>query len=445
MCLKLKPTAQWQTPPSPVATQAGNSYVMASPQAISTRPDAGNKPQKGSLRQKLWELPSNAHCPIVGVCLSMQRLQSLLGKAGHQVVQMSQYEQHLVAVGECRRHSRLAEIVQKALDEQYQLMIASYKSIDAEPQLRARWLQAKETGHWAADFWTILTHPRVSSYLTDEILGDVHMLQHQVGVASRQDQQQAIALQNRHDADQQQLTQLRERMHLQQQESAQRLQALNHALVDSQSRLAHAEKSLIHQNEKIRQWELLNVEQLQMTRLQEENASLREKVVLLEKSLRRSCNQSISSACTADAQVAAPISSTKKPDLPWHWLQTPQALSGMSCIACVGGAASHVSQYRAAVEQTGVDFVHHDGGVEHKLARLERCLSQADLVICQTGCVSHNAYWRVKEHCKRTGKPCVFVENPSPQTLKQFMQALPQSADSIQHCRGFEFQQEGDS
>ena len=40
-------------------------------------------------------------------------------------------------------------------------------------------------------------------------------------------------------------------------------------------------------------------------------------------------------------------------------------------------------------------------------------------MICQTGCVSHNAYWRVKDHCKRTGKRCVFVETPSAAGLQR--------------------------
>ena len=44
--------------------------------------------------------------------------------------------------------------------------------------------------------------------------------------------------------------------------------------------------------------------------------------------------------------------------------------------------------------------------------RLEASLKAADLVICQTGCLSHGAYWRVQDHCKRTGKSCVLVENP---------------------------------
>ncbi len=48
------------------------------------------------------------------------------------------------------------------------------------------------------------------------------------------------------------------------------------------------------------------------------------------------------------------------------------------------------------------------------LATLEASLRAADLVICQTGCLSHNAYWRVEDHCRRTGKTCVMLEGPAP-------------------------------
>lgn len=43
---------------------------------------------------------------------------------------------------------------------------------------------------------------------------------------------------------------------------------------------------------------------------------------------------------------------------------------------------------------------------------LDGSLAAADLVICQTGCLSHQAYWRVQDHCRRTGKTCVLVERP---------------------------------
>ena len=42
----------------------------------------------------------------------------------------------------------------------------------------------------------------------------------------------------------------------------------------------------------------------------------------------------------------------------------------------------------------------------------EESLVAADLVICQTGCLSHGDYWRVQDHCKRTGKACVLVASP---------------------------------
>jgi len=50
--------------------------------------------------------------------------------------------------------------------------------------------------------------------------------------------------------------------------------------------------------------------------------------------------------------------------------------------------------------------------ISDDLQALDASLVAADLVICQTGCLSHGAYWRVKDHCKRTGKTCVLVSQP---------------------------------
>lgn len=48
----------------------------------------------------------------------------------------------------------------------------------------------------------------------------------------------------------------------------------------------------------------------------------------------------------------------------------------------------------------------------HDDEAMEASLREADLVICQTGCLSHGEYWRVQDHCQRTGKTCVLVEQP---------------------------------
>jgi hypothetical protein len=69
----------------------------------------------------------------------------------------------------------------------------------------------------------------------------------------------------------------------------------------------------------------------------------------------------------------------------------------------------------------------HDGGEEHSASQLESTLAAADLVICQAGCVSHNAYWRVKDPCKRNGKRCVFVETPRSAALARALADVVQA------------------
>jgi hypothetical protein len=86
-------------------------------------------------------------------------------------------------------------------------------------------------------------------------------------------------------------------------------------------------------------------------------------------------------------------------------------------VLCVGQQeeeAEGPSLARQLVEIAGGRYLHHDGGDNPDDAALEASLRAADLVICQTGCVSHGAYWRVQDHCRRTGKPCVLVGEPQP-------------------------------
>jgi hypothetical protein len=96
----------------------------------------------------------------------------------------------------------------------------------------------------------------------------------------------------------------------------------------------------------------------------------------------------------------------------------------------MGGRNASVASYRCMTEETGARFAHHDGGQEQGIDALDANLAAADLVICQTGCISHNAYWRVKEHCKRTGKRCVFVENPSSTSFSRGLRQIAIMADA---------------
>ena len=90
----------------------------------------------------------------------------------------------------------------------------------------------------------------------------------------------------------------------------------------------------------------------------------------------------------------------------------------------MGGRIRAITEVRSLIEDAGGQFAYHDGGFENNLHQLDSTLAAADLVICQTGCISHNAYWRVKTHCKRTGKRCVFVEAPGRAGLLKHLNEL---------------------
>ena len=120
----------------------------------------------------------------------------------------------------------------------------------------------------------------------------------------------------------------------------------------------------------------------------------------------------------ASAQAAPSASPAPQP--------SEQALPSLDerAVLCVGGRPAVVPIYRQLIERTGGRFLHHDGGEEDAVAKLDASLAAADLVICQTGCISHDAYWRVKDHCKRHGKQCVFVDKPSASSLRRALSAM---------------------
>jgi hypothetical protein len=92
-------------------------------------------------------------------------------------------------------------------------------------------------------------------------------------------------------------------------------------------------------------------------------------------------------------------------------------------ILCVGGRSHVIEHYREIVVRCNGEFDHHDGGIEDKPQRLDAQLSSADVVICTTDCVSHDAYNRSKRFCKRFAKPCVLLRSSGVAT---FARALEQ-------------------
>ncbi|WP_432240617.1 DUF2325 domain-containing protein [Herbaspirillum robiniae] len=106
---------------------------------------------------------------------------------------------------------------------------------------------------------------------------------------------------------------------------------------------------------------------------------------------------------------------------------------GDRCVLCVGGLTGARNHYRAEIETRSGRFIHHDGGREDNLHRLAPMLAAADIVICASGNISHNAYHLVKSTCKKLGKPCVLVKGTG---IASFLDGLGSLAQTGSQAAG---------
>ena len=143
------------------------------------------KPQAGSGRRRLWALNPRAHCPIVGVCLPMAALRRLACKALGGEVQAADYELHCFVANDCKQRTRIAEAVQRELDRRYLLTLRHAAAAKSTAALAEWWQGQAAAKDLPGALWATLTHPRCTPELELQVLGQVHMLQHQVGMATR--------------------------------------------------------------------------------------------------------------------------------------------------------------------------------------------------------------------------------------------------------------------
>ncbi|MCZ2103804.1 MAG: DUF2325 domain-containing protein [Burkholderiales bacterium] len=404
--------------PAPIATPVAGPQISPTPTP------------RGSRRTRLWELDTHAHCPVVGVCLPIGVLRKLVDKAlGGQAV-ADDYELHCGAVADCKHRGAIAEAVQRELDRRYALALKAAARLKTTDALAAWWSQALRAQDIAGPFWATLTHPRCTPGLAKQAEGEVHMLQHQVGAATRADHEQLQTLRAKVGALTGELAAAAQHAHRQAQEHARRTEALEATILQLRARLMARETAMAT----LQTLEAAAPDLRSRMELTREVEQLHRLCSEQQRALLQSQEEAQRQRCRAnelhDALQRTPPRSGETLPTDGADAHALTGAVGERAVLCVGGRPASVPIYRQLIEQTGGSFLHHDGGEEDNPARLDATLAAADLVICQTGCISHAAYWRVKDHCKRTGKRCIFVESPSSTGLKRALLTLaPAGAD----------------
>ena len=360
----------------------------------------------------------------------MPALRRLISKALGSNPIADDYEFHVAAVAECGRRRPISEALQRELDRRYAPTLRRFAQAKTTEALSILWSEALQGAGVAGALWATLSHARCDDKLRERVCRDIHMFQHQVGACNRADLQRLDHLQDENSVLTRELATVKERHARVLAQRAAEVVSLNAELMRSRGGVIARESALAVLRDELAvlkaevpdlqaRMDLARRVELQRHRIHEleryrlswqqrvEQAEAREQAMARELAAVRARVAHREAAADAGAHGESELADLRD-----------------KAVLCVGGRTASVPSYRQLIEYTGGKFLHHDGGEENSAAQLEASLAAADLVICQTGCVSHGAYWRVKDHCKRTGKRCVFVDKPSTSSLARCLRSL---------------------
>ncbi|MBI5718980.1 MAG: DUF2325 domain-containing protein [Burkholderiales bacterium] len=393
----------------------------------------------GSRRRRLWELPAQAHELLLAMGIGPQVLRRELARVlGHVhkarcTLGGRDVDVLYATVHDLATRNAISEALHRRLDERHASALRRWLPLRGYEALLAAWRVARDDGNLAGELWALLTHPQ-GGELEREALHDArawvfhHARSHLARAAVEHECQQRAEHAERV------LEEARARTALQQQQSDAALQRLRAELARAAGEAAR--------------WRAL---------AEEHPGSSATRVGVGMAPPRATGTGTAAAVATlaapsADEGPAAQTPPLTRPGRPPQWASSaastpwapsvppaqavagsppgagaskradgmPEPIVGRN-VLCVGGIRHAAGRYRIRVERLGARFEHHDGGIEDGIQGLDGQLRRADLVICQAACINHEAYHRIKRHCERTGKPCLYLERPS---LAQFDRAL---------------------
>lgn len=418
---------------------AGSDLARAVARQVQARAGAATEPvpvERSSRRRRLWELPRNVFCPVLGTCLTIDRLRRLTAAVLPDCAAVDDYELHCRAIAESARRSELSERLQRELDTRFERAVRQARAIKGHAALVAHWRQACAGSEVAAALWVTLTHPDCDAALEEQVQRDIHMLQHQAGVGVRADVQRLDALQRENGTLCRELAAAQQRTTQMLAEKSAQIERQQAELVRLRARLITRDTTIDELRAQVAQLEdaspSLRSRQAMARQIEQQQARIRELEMRLQDSRRQWQTQRPTERADASRPVPSPVVAVPVAAVPPGGAELVAEDLRDKAVLCVGGRTASVPVYRQLVEVRGARFLHHDGGEEDAAGQLDAHLAAADLVICQAGCISHNAYWRVKDHCRRTGKQCVFVDRPSASGLVRGLEQASSAAAAAQ-------------
>lgn len=381
-------------------------------------------------RKKLWELPARWQCPLIGTCLPSSELRRLAARAGLDEPELSDYMLHARVVAQCASRTEIAELIQRHLDQRHLHDVSRFARTGHADAVLGLWREALAAGEVAGALWAAWSHPAIDEDAGNAICGEIHMLSHQAGARTGVSQKRITVAEQENARLRNELAVLHASTGRARKEQQQATADLKRRLADAERRLdkrandatmlAKARAVLASEAERERE---ISVRLQGMEELGRENASLRRQIE--EQGVELVRVRAELAAVTAALDVALEVTPSETGKPPGEEAVPPvlAPLAGRN-VVCVGGRTGLIDRYRRVVEASGGRFTHHDGGQEESLHRIDAMITAADIVLCQSGFVSHAAYWRIKDACKRHQLPCIFLKSAGVTSFARSLESL---------------------
>ncbi len=353
---------------------------------------------KPAPRLRTWDIASTFHCSIIGTCLTAGELRQVLLRAGQDDVRgATDHVLHGRGVWLAGQRDQAAKLLNKALDRRHESSIKRIPRQAEEDELRSIWRSSFDRGDIAGPYWALMSHPGAPMALTREIFGEVHMLSHLVGSASRLDLARLTRLEK-------ELEQERERAARQEF----RLKAAADERIAMQQRLRQLEERAIAA-------EATAASLAPRARIKKDgpittemdairNDTIAERLVVSEaksSALQRELEQMQDlryAVLRENEALEAAITAQLKGDRNEEDAQ----LSGP--VLYVGGRRNLFDHLRAYARTRSVELLLHDGGMEDSTTLLPALVGQAATILFPVDHISHAAAGLVKRLCREQGK-----------------------------------------
>ena len=380
-------------------------------------------PARPPARQKIWEIQGGLQCSIVGTCLSQADLLAIGRKSGVQPRDGARaYEIHSYFVQQVGKDGKIARTVQKLLDQRHAGILRRVQAVRDEAELMRLWEEEYDAGRVPGAYWAFMTCTHVPGALATRIFGDVHMLSHVLGRLTHENASRASDLQARLDDLEAKLLRQAERHRqivLERDAAQMRLTEVVRAtsapmaqLINEPTMAARAVEGTTRRRAQLPE------------RRERALAVARERARAAERTVADLQQQLTRMRWQQRMRIANDTALCPGAEVCDETVRTSIARR----ILYIGGRSGAMENLRRVAARMGAELMHHDGGEEHALVRIDGMVEGCDAVVCPIDCVSHSACLRAKALCRKFAKPFLPLRSAGASSFERAVQSLTERA-----------------